>query len=180
MRSRMVIVAFVFALVMALVSVVPASASNASAACGPNVTHLIRRGETLFRIARNYGTTINAIAAANNIANINRIYWGTTLRIPCPGQVVRGVPVPPPHTIFHPAFCATLRGTSPLGGMAFGQNRFYWDPVAGATSYRVNVYNLDVTPNRLVGSWTAAAPATSLVGDVGGAAGHGFYFAWEV
>lgn len=46
------------------------------------VTHVIQRGENLFRIALRYGTTIDAIAKANNIADVRRIYAGDTLIIP--------------------------------------------------------------------------------------------------
>lgn len=44
--------------------------------------HVIRAGETLNRIARQYNTTIQAIAQANNISNTNLIYPGQTLCIP--------------------------------------------------------------------------------------------------
>lgn len=35
------------------------------------------------------------------------------------------------------ATCAGFRATSPLDGLAFGLNTFYWDPAPGATSYRL-------------------------------------------
>jgi len=44
--------------------------------------HLVQRGETLYSIARRYGTTVWAIAVANNIYNLNLIYAGTYLAIP--------------------------------------------------------------------------------------------------
>jgi LysM repeat protein len=45
-------------------------------------THLVAPGENLFRISLRYGTTVQAIAAANNIANVNLIFIGQVLRIP--------------------------------------------------------------------------------------------------
>ena len=51
---------------------------------GP-VTHVVRRGENLFRIALRYGTTVQAIANANNIANPALIYVGQKLTIPSQG-----------------------------------------------------------------------------------------------
>jgi LysM repeat protein len=54
----------------------PAEASNCQ------TYHTVRRGENLFRISMRYGTTINAIAAANNISNPDVIYAGQTLCIP--------------------------------------------------------------------------------------------------
>jgi len=44
--------------------------------------HVVQRGETLYRIARRYGTTVQALAAANNLANPNLIHWGQKLIIP--------------------------------------------------------------------------------------------------
>ena len=43
--------------------------------------HIVQRGETLTRIAQNYGVTVAAIMAANNLAN-DRIYVGQRLIIP--------------------------------------------------------------------------------------------------
>lgn len=45
-------------------------------------THTVARGETLAAIASSHGTTPAALARANGIANPNRIYAGTQLRIP--------------------------------------------------------------------------------------------------
>ncbi len=44
--------------------------------------HIISSGETLFQIAQRYGTTLEAIAALNAIADPAAIYAGQTLRIP--------------------------------------------------------------------------------------------------
>jgi LysM repeat protein len=45
-------------------------------------TYTVQRGDTLYSIARRYGTTVEAIAAANGIANPSRIRVGQTLTIP--------------------------------------------------------------------------------------------------
>lgn len=47
-----------------------------------DVNHTVRRGETLSRIARKYGTTVTAIAAANGIKNYHRLRVGQVLAIP--------------------------------------------------------------------------------------------------
>ena len=47
--------------------------------------HVVQPGETLFSIATRYGTTPQAIAAANNLANANYIYAGQRLTIPSGG-----------------------------------------------------------------------------------------------
>ena len=55
-------------------------------ASGPAVaaTVAVTPGESLSQIARDYHTTVTAIAAANGISNPNRILAGTTLRLPGP------------------------------------------------------------------------------------------------
>ncbi len=45
------------------------------------VTHVIQRGENLFRIALRYGTSVEAIASANGIANPALIYVGQRLTV---------------------------------------------------------------------------------------------------
>lgn len=70
---RIVIIITLFALLL----------TTAGAAATQNyVVHIVQRGETLFRIALRYGTTVSAIASANGIYNINRIYVGQRLIIP--------------------------------------------------------------------------------------------------
>jgi LysM repeat protein len=44
--------------------------------------HVVQAGQTLYSIARHYGTTYWAIAMANNLANPNVIYAGQRLVIP--------------------------------------------------------------------------------------------------
>lgn len=45
-------------------------------------THVVQRGETLFRIALRYGVTVQALQQANNIQNPNLIFAGQVLIIP--------------------------------------------------------------------------------------------------
>lgn len=47
--------------------------------------HKIRRGETLSSIAKRYGTTVNAIARANNISRTHRIIAGKVIKVPNSG-----------------------------------------------------------------------------------------------
>ncbi|PKO22136.1 MAG: hypothetical protein CVU38_11015 [Chloroflexi bacterium HGW-Chloroflexi-1] len=68
----------------------PAAVSASLAGQSYQASHVIQAGETLSRIAARYGVTANAIQAANNIANANRIYAGMTLQIPTAGYVVSG------------------------------------------------------------------------------------------
>lgn len=202
MRPRTWLAGLLLALLVVPLLVVPVAAAPTEAACGPNVTHLVQPGENLFRISLRYGTTMQAVAAANGIWNYTLIYAGSVLRIPCAGAApVQPPPVQPPVQppvfsgpgILPPVYsiptvrippivldCRLLAGTSPLDGMAYGEQTFYWNPVPGATSYRVNVYNLDINPGRLVAVFDTAATRTSLTGNIGGPAGPGFRFQWEV
>lgn len=65
---------------------VSASAVNAeSAEASSGYYHTVQYGETLSQIALHYGTTVQAIAQANNIVNPNLIFAGTVLFIPVGG-----------------------------------------------------------------------------------------------
>ena len=68
-----------------------APAVNAAAAFG--CTYMVRPGDTLFRIAIRFGVSPFALASANGIQNINLIFVGMVLRVPCSGQPP---PFPPP------------------------------------------------------------------------------------
>ncbi|MBZ0284246.1 MAG: LysM peptidoglycan-binding domain-containing protein, partial [Anaerolineae bacterium] len=46
------------------------------------ITYVVRPGDTLFRIAVRYKTTVRILAEANNIVNPALIFAGQTLRIP--------------------------------------------------------------------------------------------------
>ncbi len=50
--------------------------------------HVVRHGETLSMLAREFGTSVAAIAQANGICNPNRIFAGQCLLIPCPTRPV--------------------------------------------------------------------------------------------
>jgi LysM repeat protein len=62
--------------------------------CGS--VHVVCRGETMYSIARRYGTTVWAIASANGIANPNYIWAGQRLKIPCGGYYGGYYPPKPP------------------------------------------------------------------------------------
>jgi LysM repeat protein len=55
---------------------------GAGTAGAENAVYVVQRGDTLSALARQYGTSVQAIAATNGIANPNRIYVGQTLIIP--------------------------------------------------------------------------------------------------
>jgi LysM repeat protein len=55
-----------------------------------SVIYIVQRGDTLYSLARRYGTTVQAIAQWNNILNPSRIFAGQRL------VIYRCAPVPPP------------------------------------------------------------------------------------
>ncbi len=67
--------------------------------------------------------------------------------------------------------CAPFKATSPLDGLNFGMNTFYWDAAPGATSYRVNVDG--------AGSKEVNAPTTNATFDISGA-GTNPQMTWSV
>lgn len=56
----------------------------ASAAPAPDkspVLHVVKKGDTLYAIAKKYGTSVNSLVQLNGIANPNRIYVGQKIRV---------------------------------------------------------------------------------------------------
>ena len=43
--------------------------------------YIVKAGDTLSEIAERYGTTVSALAAKNNIKNVNKIYIGQKLYV---------------------------------------------------------------------------------------------------
>lgn len=70
--------------------VIPSSQS----ACG---VHVVQAGETMLQIAMRYGVDAWAIARANGITNLNLIYVGQRLTIPCAGPPPQPQPQPKPQ-----------------------------------------------------------------------------------
>ncbi len=68
------------------------SARAASAACN---SYTVQRGDTLGQIARQYGTSVQAIANANGITNVNLIHVGQRLCVPS-GSAPAGQPAAAP------------------------------------------------------------------------------------
>lgn len=70
------------------------------------ITYIVQRGDTVESIARVHNTTVEAIAAANNLNNPNFIYVGQRLVIPSAGVTVTGAAataqVTPPITVDQP------------------------------------------------------------------------------
>jgi LysM repeat protein len=60
---------------------IPVGGGGGPAGCG--CVHTVRWGETLSQIARRYGTSVWALARMNCIRNVNYIWAGQRLCVPC-------------------------------------------------------------------------------------------------
>lgn len=63
-------------------------------------TYVVQRGDTLFSLARRFGTTVNDIALQNHIVNPSLIFVGQKLTI-CPKGTAPPPPKPPAACTFH-------------------------------------------------------------------------------
>jgi LysM repeat protein len=77
MKKTMIVISLALALMGLFVTPAGATADSAS----PPVRHRVAWGETLYRIALHYGTSVQTIAQLNGITNPNRIYAGQVLHI---------------------------------------------------------------------------------------------------
>lgn len=70
----------------------PTAEPTATPAPSGETTYVVQPGDNLFRIALRYGTTVQAIAQANGIANASQISVGQELTIPAGGQPSQPAP----------------------------------------------------------------------------------------
>lgn len=76
---------------------VPPTAPPPSAPPPTGTTYVVQPGDTLYRVAVRFGITVQAVAAANNIQNVNFITVGQVLVIPGGGgNGPPANPLPPP------------------------------------------------------------------------------------
>lgn len=191
MKNRFVVFVVISCMLVAALSLLTvAETADAQGGCGPGVEYRVRFGDTLNSIARAFGTTSRTIANANGIANRNLIYAGEVLRVPCEGDSLSGsgnqTNLPAGRELPGVEFptividCTTLRISSPRQGLAYGMNTIYFDPVNGATSYRVNVYGVDENTGQLLASYDSYGALTRARGDFTiDSIGIGFKFALE-
>ena len=57
-------------------------------------THVVAPGETLYRISKRYGTSVQAIVAANEIADVRSVPVGARLRVPTTSIATPAAPRP--------------------------------------------------------------------------------------
>ncbi len=83
---NVVLVVFLALLVVSpgVASAAPPAGAAATTLSAPSCCwHYVVRGDTLTKIAFRYHTSVWQLARMNNIWNVNKIYWGTWLKVPC-------------------------------------------------------------------------------------------------
>jgi len=96
--------------------VIPGARGNATApAAAPGSTYVVRRGDTLSRIAQRFGTTIDALARLNGVANPSTITVGQVLRLP---RMNRPLPTVRASASAASASGRQMEGTTQVSGSA--------------------------------------------------------------
>nr|WP_214840637.1 LysM peptidoglycan-binding domain-containing protein [Exiguobacterium sp. s122] len=115
-------------------------------------TYTVKSGDTLYSIARAYGVTVTALAAANNITNYNLISVGQVLVIP--GTTV----TPPPPT-------TTVKYTVKSGDTLYKIATMYKTTVAkiAAANNISNVNSITVGQVLIIPTTTVTPPPTTTV-----------------
>lgn len=120
------------------------SVSVGTAACGllglprvtvvrDGVTHVVRPGQTLYRIAKTYGVDMEYLAGVNGIADPDRIQVGDRIFIPGARRVRR-------VKVYRPEQSAALAGKLPAEPHTGPPPRFTW-PVRGKVVSRFGLVN---------------------------------------
>lgn len=119
--------------------------------------HTVQAGDTLFKIALEYGVTVDEIAAANNIEDVNSLEVGQQLIIPAPGtasapdeEVTEDADSLDTDSQQEPA--ATEQAPAPEGGIHVvqpGENLFRIGLRYGCTVEELARFNGITTPNRI-------------------------------
>ena len=96
------------------------SGGNDSGSPDGSATYTVRPGDTLWAIARRFGTTVEALVQANDIPDPNLIYPGQVLTIPGRGDMQAAYTVRPGDTLWAIArrFGTTVQELVSLNGIA--------------------------------------------------------------
>ncbi len=79
----------------------PVSSSLAQQGSDQQLTHVVSKGDTLWFIAKKYGTTVSALQSANKLSQFSALYIGQRIRIPSTSRsqtddTIVGPPPPSP------------------------------------------------------------------------------------
>jgi LysM repeat protein len=117
---------------LAVFTILPTTAQDTQ------TTHVVQRGENLYRIALHYGISVDALAKANNITNASVIYAGQTLVIPDYN--------PAPDTVENP----TVAGTPTKYTVTYGDTLASIATKFGMTVDQLMKINNLNNPNRIL------------------------------
>ncbi len=80
------------------------AAADSSPSSAPDALHTVRPGQNIFRLAIQYGTTVNELVRANQLEWPAPVFFGQTLRVPDTASTGRTTSLPYPLTDarFHP------------------------------------------------------------------------------
>jgi len=115
--------------------VIPGAGTTAApSSSSPGSVHVVRRGENLYRIALRYGTTVYALASANNLSSTSLIYVGQRLVISGSGSAS---PAPAPAPVSAPTAGKWIDiNLATQGLVAYeGQRAVYWATVSTGTAW---------------------------------------------
>ncbi len=139
---------------------------------GGTVQHVVKAGETLYSISRQYGVTVAAMAEANDIADVNLIYEGQVLTIPARGATPTTTPDTGTETATPDTTTPTATTSPPSEGVVHtvqaGENLFRISLRYGTTVRAIMELNGLENPNiiyvgqqiRIPGGAEAAGTAT--------------------
>ena len=117
--------------------------------------YVVRRGDTLYSVARRYGTTVSAIVQANGLPNSNRIYVGQRLVMPTSGAASQA---------------ATSGSYVVQRGDTLSSIAYRYGVSVQALASANNIYNTNLIHRgqRLIipGAGTTAAPSSSSSGSI--------------
>jgi plastocyanin len=99
---------------------VPCAASGYPPACAPAV-YIVQPGENLFRIGLRYGFNVNTLAYYNGLRNVNLIFAGMRLLIPC-GYGNAATPYPMPTLSSTPGATPPSTGQTTIAIQNFAFN----------------------------------------------------------
>jgi hypothetical protein len=150
---------------------------------GATVEYTVQPGDSLSLIGLQYNTNANAIIFNNNLEG-TIIVPGQKLNVICGAQGPISLPSlgATPLTVENPPAppvidCSGLQATSPLDGLKYGPNMFYWN----APHTEVDEYRVNVTGENGSVSFTTGGENLSLSGDLSiNNVGYGFSFSWNV
>ena len=116
----------VFVVIVLLALPMAASAETAQTAGGSGCAQFykIKCGDTLSKIARTYGTSVNYLASLNGIANPDYIVAGTTICV----KAKPAPPPPPPGGFYYTVKCGDTLGNI---GWKYGWSATYLAQVNG-------------------------------------------------